>query len=696
MTGMRRHFGLIAFFAALSLSSPVVAASSDAQDTFREGMQLLEQGDDAAALEKFTAVLAEDLSDAAAYELWKSTEHDVWVELMVKQGQFELIAKRLISKAELGRVERQDDEDAIRALLRRVRLDDVLDRARAISELAANHGEFAVQYMLDTLADENAEDRRVLFMTALTDMGTDVVLPLVAALSSDDAFLRRNVSLTLGYIGDPRAAAALTWLSNNDSDEGVQRAAGESAGMLGSTGDALSLFLQLGDDYHHGRGNVLRSVDYSTVVWSWSEGALSSRAVPRFLYADELSKGAYYMALAANPASVEARAGVSRAYVSQQVEIELRTAAGADTAGLAEQVAESAMAVNVLGADAAEMAFGWAVESGDSITGVGLIRLLGGIAGGPTANLQAALASNDGAMKGEAGVALGQIALRTHTAPSADAIQELGSAAGRVIMSLGVVIDADAERGAAIAEAMTSSGVLVNHWTSGASGLALLKRVPGVDVIVLAGTLPDLTADQVLYELASDDRTANTPVLLIGDADAYGDRVAGGISGAGDVGTVMEAIQSDQDSDRARADDLAARAAGVLSHLAISGKADLSSTLDALSGTLALRTDNVTLPAMRVLGMAGGVDQVRDLGAVLASEGRSDDARVQAAIAISEIAGRMNLEGTEGLVASMREVMSSDADIAVRVAASQALSAMTLSADVRAGVASQARVNVQQ
>ena len=696
MTGMRRHFGLIAFFAALSLSTPAVAASSDAQDTFREGIDLLESGDDSAALEKFTAVLAEDLSNAAAYELWKSTDHDVWVDLMVKQGQFELIAKRIISKADLGRVERQDDEDAIRGLLRQIQLDDVLERARAISALAANHGEYAVQYMIDTLADENASDRRVLFMTALTDMGTDVVLPLVAALGSDNAFLRRNVALTLGYIGDPRAAAALTWHSNNDADEGVQRAAGEAAGKLGSTGDAVSLFLQLGDDYHHARGNVLRSVDYSNVVWSWNEGSLSSRAVPRFLYADELSKGAYYMALAANPASVYARAGVARAYVSQQIEIELRTAAGADTSGLADQVAESAMAVNLLGADAAEVALGWAVEDRDSITGVGLIRLLGATATAPTASLQAALASDDGAMKGEAAVALGQIALRTHSSPSADAVKELGTAAGRVIMSLGVVIDADAERGGAIAEAMSSSGVLVNHWTSGASGLALLKRVPGVDVIVLAGTLPDLTADQVLFELASDDRTANTPVLLIGDADAYGDRVAGGISGAGDAGTIMEAIQEDQDSDRARADDLAGRAAETLAHLAISGKTDLSSTIDALSGTLAMRTDNVTIPAMKVLGMAGSDNQVSELSALLASEGRSDAARVHAAVAISEIAGRANLEGTEGLVASLRDVMSSGASLEVRVAASQALSSMSLSDDVRADVASKARVDVQQ
>jgi CheY-like chemotaxis protein len=695
MTGMRRQFGLIAFFAALSFSSQAVAAPSDAQDTFQEGVSLLRKGDDAGALEKFTAVLAEDLSDDAAYELWKSTSQEVWMDMLVKSGQFELIAKRLISKADVGRSQQADDADAIRGLLREVQMDDVMKRARAIRTLAANHGEFAVQYMLGSLADQNAGDRRVLYMTALTDMGTDVVLPLIAALGSDDAYLRRNVALTLGYIGDPRAAAALTWLGSNDSDEGVQIAASEAAGKVGSNGDALASFLQLGDEYHHARSTVLSGSDYSDVVWSWTDGKLSSRAVPRFLYADELSKGAYYTAMMASPASAEARAGVVRAYVSQQAEIELRAAAGGDVTGLDTQVAESAIAVNTLGSDAAELALGWAVAQSDTVTGVGLIRLLGASATAPTPGLQAALASNDGAMKGEAAVALGQIALRTHGTPSAATVNQLGVAAGREIMSLAVVIDGDESRGSAIAGAMSNAGVLVNHWNSGASGLALLKRVPGVDVIVLADTLPDLTADQVLFELAGDERTANTPVMLISSSDAYGDRVAGTISGAGDVGAIMGAIEAGVDGDRARADQLAAGAAETLAGLSMAGSADLSSTVEALTGTLAHRTDNVTLPAMRVLGVTGGVAQLSALQVLLSAGDRSDAAREGAADAIANIASRMKLGGTEGLVESLRAVMSSDSSLSVRVAASRALSSLNLTADQRATAATSARVNVQ-
>lgn len=697
MTVMRRHFGLIAAFAALSLQPLAVASTNDAQDSFNEGVELLRQGNDAGALDKFAEALAEDMSNEEAYELWKSTDHDIWVDLLVKEGQFELIAKRFMSRAELGRVEKADDEATIRELLREVQSDDTMARTKAVRALGANHGEYAVQYMLDAIGDRNAEDRRVLFMHALTEMGTDVVLPLIAALDSDDDFLRRNVALILGYIGDQRAKASLAWLAFNDPDEGVKMAAADSARKCGSTGDALGAFLQLGDDYHHGRSNVLRAVDYSNVVWSWSAdaGGIESRNVPRFLYGDELSKNAYYNALRADPASIDARAGLARAYVSQQAEIELRAAAGGDVSGLDEQVAESAIAVNSAGTDALERALSWCVAQNDTITGVGLIRLLGQASTTATPSLQAALGSEDGAMKSEAAVALGQIALRNHSAPSASVVTGLGEAAGRQIMSIGVVIDANMQRGAAIASAMSGAGMLVNHWDTGASGLALLKRVPGVDVIVLADMLPDLTADQVLYEIAADERTSNAPVLMITESDAWADRVAGTITGAADIDAVTGAIEADAGSDRARADELAARAAETLAALAIAGNGNLDGAVDALASTLDGRAEHVSIPAMNALGSIGNVGQLGNLKAALEDTSRSDEARIAAAHAIAGIAGRMNLGGTEGLVSALTGVINSDASLGVRVAASRALSSLSITAEERAAITAGTRVDVR-
>lgn len=701
MTGMRRHFGLLAILSALSLAAgatSVAAAPQDAGELFAEGVTLLEQGDDAGALEKFTEILASDPSNEEAYELWKSTEHEVWLQILVKGGQFELVAKRLIDRAKLGRAEVADDEGAIRDLLAQVQSDDVLERARAIRALAANHGEYAVKYMLATLADENAGERRVLYMQALTEMGTDVVLPLVAVLGSDDAYLRRNVALTLGYIGDPRAGAALTWHTFNDLDEGVQRAAGQAARKVGSKGDALSLYLKLGDDYYHERATVLRAVDYSDVVWSWGDGDLVATPVPRCLYADELSKNAYYGALAADPASLDARSGLARAYVAQQIELAYRAEAGQDVAGLEEQVAKASIAISATGIAALDRALTWAVSDTpvDTTTAIGLIRAIGDNACSPVPGLHAALVSSEAALSGEAAVALGRIAHRTRHGASPEVVASLGTAAGRDIMRLGVVIDGQKERGQAISDALSSNGLLVNFWDRGAMGLALLKRVPGVDVIVVSDELPDLTVDQVLGEIADDERTANTPVVMITESESvdWSERVAATITGAADAGSILEVIAEGLDGDRARADDLSARAASVLAGLSLAGS-DVTSAIDDLTGTLASRGDSVTLPAMTVLATVGTADAAPALMGVLADEARSEAARIAAADAIAQIAFREALSGPPALLAGLGEVVGlEETPLPIRVAAIRALSSMTIPDEIRAAMTAATRVDV--
>ncbi|MCB9915865.1 MAG: anhydro-N-acetylmuramic acid kinase [Planctomycetes bacterium] len=696
MTGMRRHLGLLTLVTAMSL--PAMAMTVDeATDLFNEGVALLNRGEDEAALEKFTAVLALDPSNEAAYELWKVTDHEVWLNLLVKGGQYELVAKRLMDRAKLGNAEQRDDEAAIRGLLRELQGDDVLARAKAIRALAADHGEYAVQYMLPTLADENAGDRRVLFMQTLTEMGTDVVLPLAAALRSDDAYLRRNVALVLGYIGDPRAAAALTWHAYNDEDAGVKLAAEEAAKKCGGSGDALALFLKLGDDYHHRRASVLRAVDYSDVTWSWQDGALVATAVPRFLYNEELSKNAYYDALATDSGSLDARAGLARAYVAEQAELELRAAEGLEDEGLAGQLAEATIAVNTAGIDALDRALTWAVRDTDAAAGVGLIRALGMSSNAPTASLNAAQTSGDGALRGEAAVALGEIALRSRTAPGNAVVHGLGEAAGREVLRIGVVIDGDEARGRALADAMAAGGMVVNYWNTGATGLALLKRAPGVDVIVVADTLPDLTADQVVDEIRRDERTAATPLVMItADEDAdWGDRITATMAPGGDLSVIEGAMSEGFDGDRARADELAARAALTLAGLARSG-ADVSAALPQVAASLASRPDSVTVPAMEALGAAGTSAEVAALAAVLMDDGRSDAARVAAADALAQIAARERIGGPDELLAGLAGVVYSDASLEVRVAASRALSNTAIDDATRAEITRRARVDVAQ
>lgn len=707
MRGLRRSIGL--FVALSGLALPAWSGPADeVSDLYREGVDLVRKGRYEEALERFTRVLALQPSHEAAYELWKSTEQDILLDLLVKGGQYELVAKRFLDLARLSRNERRNDPDAISELLRKLDDPDVMVRKRTIRELGANHGEYAVPGMLHRLADTGNEERRVYFMHALTEMDSDVVLPLVAALDSPDAFLRRNVALVLGHIGDPRAAGKLTWLGTADADGAVKMAAKEGAVRCGSSGDALGLLLAAGDDYHHRRASVLRPHLYSDVVWSWRDDGLAATPVPRYLYADEVSKATYYDALRVDPSSLDARAGIARAHASQQATIEERVLGGLEVGVYGDQIAEASIAVRTLGVDALDRALEWSVSSNDLATGIALCRVLGEMSAEGTPGLWAAFQSGEGALAGEAAVALARIAYENDFAATPSVVQGLGKVVGTEVLRMGVVIDGDAQRGPAMARALAQRGILVHDWRSGARGLNLLRRVPGVDVILLADVLPDLTVDQVLDELKSDERTASVPVFLISAdeeraSELYGERVAGVLTSAAGMDAVEQALSEALDGDRARANQLAGRAASALLALARgAGRTDLSPALGGLVAALAgppasqARPDEVVVPATRALGAAGTPAQIPALMAVLVDGSRSDDARVAAAQAVGDIAGRTGMNAAPDVFEAFAGLLGSDASLPVRSAAARAVGRLQLTVEQRAQLARSARVDVSE
>ncbi|HJO26656.1 MAG: hypothetical protein CMK00_07575 [Planctomycetes bacterium] len=680
MTGIRRPLFLIA--ASLLAAAPLIAAapltaSDDVQDTFSQGVDLLRRGRNAEALRAFQQVLAMDPGHSDAYELWKSTDHEIWVQLMVEGGEFELVAKAIMGLADMGRSARRNDRDAIKAQVRLLHSDDVIVRRGAIRTLAGQHGEYAVPLLTFALADQDGEEWRVVVMHALTQMGTDVVVPLIAALDTTDAFQRRNIALTLGYIGDPRAAAALTTLAADESaDEGLRKAASASASKCGGTGDAAGQFLIDGDDYHHARATVLRPSDYSDVLWSWTDGGLTSQAVERSLYNDEMARRAYHSALTLDPGSLEARAGIARSYADELAKAE---AGMADGAGIADM----AVSLALCGGEAADLALQWSVASGDSSVAIALCRSLGDSASCASAGLNAALNSDDGALRGEGAVALGQIALRSCAAASGATISGLGEVAGRQVLRIVAVIDGDLQRAQGVVSALGEAGVLAHHWSTGASGLGMLRRVAGLDAILVGDTLPDLTTDQVVDAVAGDDTFASAALFILTDdtegfASMYDGR-AGAVA-PGDLSDLMGALDEDLSGDRARADALAERAASTLRDL--SSGSDISAAADALAGCLSGRPDAVTVPALAALGAAGGA--AADLAAVAADGARSDAVRVAAADACAAALAR---GGDAGNAAdSLSDVASSGASLAVRVAAARALDNLVQDAGARAAL----------
>jgi HEAT repeat protein len=666
----------------------------DAQDTFNNGIQLLNRGQEEKALHEFQKVLAMDLSNEAAYKLFSTTDSAIWLDMLMREGDMQIVTQRLMSMAKLRRTEQRDDADAIRGLVRAATGEDLAARMTATNKLSIDHGEYAVKYLLNSLGKDADTDRRVMVMNLLTSMGDDVVLPLCAALDTKDEFLRRNVAVTLGYIGDDRAAAHLSRLAEMDTDEGVRTAAAAAlASCGGAAKGAEHAFMMMGLNYHLADMKVLRPYQYSDVVWSFGAGELSSTMVPRYLYSEELAKVSFYNALRVNPASKGALSGLARVYASEMQKIEDRAASGLEVGGEAAQAKAGMLAVAAAGSRAIDGGLLSSIRADDQMAAVGLCRAvqMGLAVGGD--GLVKALAEGNPSLQGEAALAMAAQARGPMT--NNNVVEALGVAAGRTTSRIAAVIGGNGSRAGAAASALMDQDMLVNHWSTGAKGLANLYRVPGLDVILVADRLSDLTTDQVISEIQASSTFGETPIVILAQnadqaEELYGDRVAG-IIGTNDFSSVKGYLSESKGRDRDRADSLSSRSSDALAALAASGS-DVSAALPMLETTLSGRSDAVMLSALGAIGACGNAGTAVKLAELVSNSGASDEVREAAAMACAEIFGRGN--SADGILDGLIKVVGSDAPLSVRSAIAAALGRLDLEASVRAKLMMLVRVNV--
>ncbi|MCY2961569.1 MAG: HEAT repeat domain-containing protein [Planctomycetota bacterium] len=695
MIGLRRALGLFVSVAAISTSTWAFApaalayAPDELSDTFSSAIELLQRGKKDEALVQLKKVVAMSPDQKAAYELWKSRDYADWRDLLIQGGDFELAARRLIDLARVERKAQQNDKDAILALVKTATTsDDPAARRQAARTLAADHGAYAVPALLVLLSDGGGEERRILAMHALSQMGHDAAVPVAEALKSDNATLRRNAAYVLGNLGSAHAVAALQHTAASDADPVVKQAAADSLVRLKAQGSALTNFLAAGDAYWRRSDTAFQRGEAGDVVWDWKDGQLVGTPIPRALYGSEMSKRAYYDALRVDPNSTTALAGLARAYVDGQTRIDAMTAAGQDAGAWKDSVGSTLIAVNGAGVDALDLALASAVQAGDAATAAALCRVLGPLAPAPTSGLRSALAAKDGAMRSEAAVALANVAARSGSSAGADVVQALGDSAGREVLRLALVVDADAVRANALAEALRGMGTYAAVADNGALGLVVMRRSPALDIVFVADSLTDITTAQIVDEVKGNERTANVPVfVLTNDKDkdavaaAYGERIAGTSSGAADLEGAKPALTTELSGDRALATTLAARSAEALAHLGAAD--DLGPALAGLASATA-REDATAVPAMAALGARGTDAQAPALLAALVDDKRSEGARAAAGSALARIVSRSSTALDAAGVAQVEAVVRSDASMAIREAAARILGSLSITPADRA------------
>lgn len=683
------------------------ASAAELEDLLKDGVELLKRGQTEEANAKFRAVLAADPSSDDAYNLVKSTDFKVFLEMLKAGGNSEQVAARLLDLSHQAETAKSQDAEAIKGLVTQaVRGKDLGERTRAVNQIVATHGEYAVPALLGYLGS-NDVDARANAIIALTRIGMDAVTPLAASLATGNDMQRRNAAEVLGRIGDHRAVPAL--LAAAAGEGMAAESAAAAAAKLGGDGDASEAYLGLAAKYFHGDSQTLLNYDGTYTVWSVQDGQLSGRDVPRFLYAYEMAEQACYDALALNPGSAQARAMIAVIAYAELAAFEAldaeaqgsealagtkssmdgaaALAASAGTAGLMDALH---MAVHMKHGAAAMKVCDAIADLGDG----------GDLAAGNA--LTDALTSADKTVRYGAAIALLRLDPAESFPTSNLVAKAAGDAASEAAIHQVLVIDSNSKNAMNVQRALNAAGFHAVSAQSGAEGLLVAKATGAFDAVVVRNMLDDITTFQVLDELRRDFRTANVKAVVMAEGGdvgaAQGDFDSRGIAGVaptsddsvGVVQAVQAALGDGNDAHAAEANAMSVKASNALA--GVRGSAFMLQ--DAQPGLLsALRdgaADDVRLAALGALANIADADAVETLSGVIARSDNSADIRAAACRALGK--ALRGQEAPEGAFAALLDAMG-DASVAVRTAAGGALGAAALTDAQRAEVMTARRVN---
>jgi CheY-like chemotaxis protein len=684
------------------------AAAQDAKALFDEGVDLWERGRADEAIAKFKEVLSLDPSSEDAYQMLDKVEYQLFLKMLAKGGDAELIAERFLDLARPARLEKRKDPAAIDELVEQaIHGADFGVRRKANLTLQAAHGEYAVPALLRYLGSNDIDERTHAVIT-LTHLGSDAVLPLIEALHADNVEVVRNACATLARIKDQRSIPALLAISEDESaDELAAKMANEALASIEfdkgyEPANALDAHLHLAKMYYRGDPGVIVNFDSAWTLWAWKDGKLTSREVPRFLYGYELAEEVAYDALAIDPGNLDARIQLALVAFAEKASV---NALGASAEGeeLEALKAKLAGATGLAASQGNEVLDGAAMRAmswGD--TGVARVAMEAIAESWGDAPLTEECALVQGLSSDDKGIRYSAATAIVSLAPAdefpsmelvipimADAVAE-GS--NRQIL----VVEPDAETRTFLLHTLNGAGYYAVGADSGAAGLLRAKTYSVFDLVVLRSSLPDMTAFQVVKELKDDFRTRDIPVMMISSSDEdtklYGSQAVGFIKDPMQpevyLGDVKNAVSASLNDDRARALAVSLAACQSLAHYP-GGILDPSLASAALADTLAEKPDDIRAAALHALARFGTPDVQAKVLDALTKTANATAIRVGAAKALGKcLHGQApTAETFDALLAGMGED-----DLALRVACGGALGKMDLTAEQRDQVLTARRI----
>jgi HEAT repeat protein len=224
----------------------------------------------------------------------------------------------ILQLAEQEALRKQTDPSQIQQWVKDLESEEFTTYWKAVTELIAT-GDYAVPYLLQTMAGPQPTHASTLAIVALTRMGWRGALPLVQALKCNNDVLKEYVCSILGDTRDIRAVPALKALCEDPDEsavvrgkasEALQEITGKDPKDLPSAG---TLYCDLAGKYYVGDYTVTRgSVDPTALVWRWQESKnpaipenLRYYVVPRYMCNRIMAEDACFEGMDASPGNAK-------------------------------------------------------------------------------------------------------------------------------------------------------------------------------------------------------------------------------------------------------------------------------------------------------------------------------------------------------------------------------------------------------
>lgn len=702
--------------ALLAVAVPAAFAQEDgdAASLLKKGLEQVRAGQLKEGIESLRAALAKDPSNEDILGALGRAEYSALLGVLASGQEGVNVVTELLHRAMPVLPDKAFNMEELGRLVQTAATaEDGGERFEAAMTLARTYGEFAVPGLVEYLGSSNTDHKINAHIALMNRIGRDAVLPLNEALQNPNPQVRRMVVSELGEIGDERSLAAVAEMNATETDEDAKAKAAEAWTKLtarfpeAAGKSASDLYLELAGLYYQGEYRVTAFADKPIGVWRWKDG-LKNLPTPRHLYMMKLAEEAAYDSLRTNAENQAAAALLARTLLSEKLASDAIAAAGADddlSKAAAADLASAPGTVAALGWPTLARALSDCLDSSDHSAAVALLMVMPSVYGSTEFSsdnpvVRATSSTANAVRMAAAAAILSFNGVRPISAfPDADGFVALvGRSVGEVIPRQILVIDGNDERRNKVLTELNNAKFNAYDARTGRDGVVRAGQYVGLDLILVAGDLPDMEPLGVIARLRDDSRTKNVPIVLVADAakasdekwaESYKEKVnaiASVPEGPGlPTETFLQAVNGAFGSPAPEATTRYMVSAAVLGALAETDATNglfnwgsLHETLHALLKADLPAEIPVKLNATRALGNIGAADCVAPLVELFGS-GADAGLRAAAAGAIVSICRRGDISLDDAAFQTILKG-TADADEKVRAGAFAALGASRLTA----------------